>query len=257
MPVVRVRCRPLIAVALVAIALAACSVDATVTIRMGDDGSGEVAVRVVLDHAAVRAVEVAGGSLADAVRLDDLTDAGWTVGTWQRAEGGGATITVTKPFARPEEVRGIVREISGSGGPYRRFSASRDASAFSTSLRVDGVVDLRSVDLDITDDAELVAALTNNRVDAGAVERRLVGEALAGLGLHARVELPGSTEQVDVAPGEREPVAAASDDTDTGRILLLGGGIVLAVVAIAVAVRGGRGRRPQPDGGTPVRSPAQ
>ena len=41
------------------LALSACQVDATVTVRMRDDGSGVVAVRVVLDPAAARSYTAA------------------------------------------------------------------------------------------------------------------------------------------------------------------------------------------------------
>jgi hypothetical protein len=93
-------------VALVVV-LSACSAEATVTVRMHEDGSGVVAVRVVLDAAAVRAAEVGGGTLAERVRTDDLTGAGWTVTPWTRA-GGGAVITARKAFGRPEQVAAIV-----------------------------------------------------------------------------------------------------------------------------------------------------
>src|SRR6476661_6205504 len=97
----------------VVLLLGACRATATVTVRMHDDGSGVVAVRVLLDPAAVRAAEVGGAKLAERVRLADLAGAGWTVAPWRRTRTGGAVLTVSKPFARPEQVAGIVRELNG------------------------------------------------------------------------------------------------------------------------------------------------
>ncbi len=254
---VRIRLRSLSAVALVALVLAACSVDATVNVRVEEDGSGEVSVQVVLDADAVKAVEITGGELAQKIRLDDLAGAGWTVGQWARGNRGGASITVSKPFSRPAEVRSIVREISGPRGPLRRFSASRQADRFSTQFRVSGLVDLRSIDPGVTDDAELVAQLTNGQVDAAAVQARVTAEAVAGLRVRARVEVPGATDQVDARPGERATVSAVAEDTAIGRILMLVGGIALVLAAAVVAVRGVRARRIGPDEPPPVRSPAE
>ena len=56
--------------------------------------------------------------------LDDLPGAGWTVTPWTRTKGGGAVLVGRKPFDRPEQVAGIVRELSGSDGPLQKFAAA-------------------------------------------------------------------------------------------------------------------------------------
>ena len=228
-----------------AVALVACKADATVTVRMHDDGSGVVSVRIVLDPAAVRAAEVGGATLAARVRLDDLTQAGWSVTPWKRTSGRGAVLIVAKRFARPEQVGAIVREINGTKGPLRGFTASRDAATFSTTWSAAGTVDLRSLDLGIADDQQLVANLTNERVDIGAVEQRIAGSALSGLRIRARVELPGGeTRVVGAVPGKRAVLTASADETDVARIALVVAGGALAVLAIVVlAVGEARARR--------------
>jgi hypothetical protein len=220
-------------------ALAACKADATVTVRMREDGSGVVAVRVVLDEAAVRAAEVGGGKLADRVRLADLTGAGWTVTPWRRTPSGGAVISVTKPFSRPEQVRAIVGELNGAHGPLRGFRASRDASTFSTTWKVAGTVDLRRLHLGIADDEQLVANLTNERVDVAGVEPRIAASALAGLQVRARVELPGGdVDEVRSVPGERAVLHATADDTNFGRLALVVTGVLVALLAVVLLVVG-------------------
>jgi hypothetical protein len=232
-------------VALVVV-LAACQADATVTVRVHDDGSGAVVVRVVLDASAVRAAEVGGGTLADRVRLGDLAGAGWTVTPWRRTKAGGAVLTAGKHFTAPAQVGTIVRELNGPNGPLRGFRATRDASTFSRSWTVDGSVDLRKLDLGIAEDPQLVANLTNRHVDVAGVEQRIDARALAGLHVRARAELPGTTTAVTAEVGRRAVLHAGADTTDVGRVVLvvLGGLIgLLAIVLLVVGERRARRRR--------------
>ena len=102
-------------------------------VDMHDDGSGVVTVAPSLDPDAVQAAEAGGGKLEDRVRLADLAAAGWTVlavGA-QRADGTAA-ITLSKPFSSPDEVAGIIDEISGTVGPLKNVRAVRDRGAVST-----------------------------------------------------------------------------------------------------------------------------
>jgi len=224
-----------------AFAFAACSVDTTVTVRMRENGSGVVRVRVALDSTAVHVAEIGGRKLEDRVRISDLPDAGWRVTPWRRATNGGATLVVSKPFYRPSEVGGLVAELNGASGPLRRFRASRDASMFSTTWKVDGLVDLRTVDLGIANDRALVAKLAAERVDVSTVEQRVTRGLLDGLRVHAVAELPGGQRTAAVAtPGKRALLAASADATDTGRLLLLGGGVAIGLLAVGILVVGER-----------------
>ena len=235
----------MVAFALVA-ALAACQAHATVTVRMHADGSGVVAVRVALDAAAVRTAEVGGGTLAGRVRLDDLHDAGWTVTPWRRTGGGGAVLTVAKPFARPEQVGPIVRELNGAHGPLPRLR--RVAGRVHVLDRVEGARRRRpadQLDLGITADPELVAKLTGERVDVAGVEQRIAASARTGLRVAVRAELPdGSARQVAPSPGKRAALVATADDTDLGRIVLVVVGIAVGILALVLLVLGeSRARR--------------
>src|SRR5262245_59114575 len=82
---------------------AGCKVDAVVTIKVDDDGSGSVSARLLLGAEAVQAVETPTVKLKDAVRLGDLEAAGWEVSPWHRRENGGASIVVSKDFERAED----------------------------------------------------------------------------------------------------------------------------------------------------------
>jgi hypothetical protein len=239
----RARARRLLAPVALVVLLAACSVDATVTVHLDADGSGVVSVHVVLDRAAVTAVEVAGGTLESRVRLDDLTAAGWRVSPWRRT-AGGAAITVSKPFDRPEQVAPIVRELNGPVGPLRGFAASRDASTFSTTWRARGAVDLRAVNVGVGGDADLVAALQAKGVDPAVVEQRLAGRTLGALKVRVRTELPGTApHQATAVPGRRAGVVSSAEDTAWGRVLLLVAGLATVAFAAVFLVAGERRAR--------------
>ena len=220
------------------VVLAACRVDATVTVRMHENGSGTVAVRVVLDAAAVRAAEVGNGKLEARVRLADLPGAGWSVTPWRRDARGGASLMIRKPFSAPREVAGIVREIGGADGPLRGVTATRRTSTFSTSWKVGGVVDLRAIKLGVGTDPELVAKLTSERVDIPQIETRLAS-GLKDLRIRLVAELPNADRREVVATiGGDAVLHASSQNTDVNRLVMLVGGLALAMIAIMLFVLG-------------------
>ena len=53
---------------------------------------------------------------------------------WVRAADGSAQLVLTKPFSTPAQVAGIMREISGTTGPLRDVTVTRDRGLFSTTL---------------------------------------------------------------------------------------------------------------------------
>ena len=219
------------------VVLAACRVDATVTVRMQENGSGTVSVRVVLDAAAVRAAEVGNGKLEARVRLADLPGAGWSVTPWRRDPRGGASLMIRKPFSAPREVAGIVREIGGADGPLRGVTANRRTSTFSTSWKVEGVVNLRAIKLGVGTDPELVAKLTSERVDIPQIETRLAS-GLGQLRVHLVAELPGARRDVSVPMGRRSVLRATAEHTDVNRLVMLVGGLALAALAVFLLVIG-------------------
>ncbi|MEO6470098.1 MAG: hypothetical protein ABIP21_13450 [Acidimicrobiia bacterium] len=229
--------RHALAAVLCVVVLAACRVDATVTVRMHENGGGTVAVRVVLDAAAVRAAEVGNGTLEQRVRLADLPGAGWSVTPWRRDAKGGATLRIRKPFSAPGEVAGIVREISGANGPVRNVTATRSSSTFSRGWAVGGLVDLRAIKLGIETDPQLVATLTSERVDIPQVESRITS-GLSGLRVHLVADLPGAQRDVSAGAGRRSVLDATAENTDLNRLVMLVGGIALAALAVLLLVIG-------------------
>jgi hypothetical protein len=233
-------------VALVALALllAGCQVDATVTIDVEDDGSGVVTVDVRLDAAAVRATESGGATLDQRVRLADLDASGWRVGGWERADDGSATIRLSKAFTAPDQVAGIIAEISGTEGPLRDFDAARDRSMLATQYDVRGVLDLAAITTGIGADPDLVGSLTNQQVDVLALDQSLLQQVRDALSVEVVVNLPGGeTVTVDGVLGQRVAIDASSSVRDTRRIVLILLAVVLIVLAVVVWVGGRHTRR--------------
>jgi hypothetical protein len=226
-------------------------VNALVTVDVHRDGSGVVTLRVALDPAAVQAAEAGGGTLENRVRLGDLTSAGWTVEPWKRATDGSAAITMSKPFTRPDQVAGIVHEISGDVGPLRDFSATRDRGVISTGYGVTGTLDLSSLQTGITSDPQLVGNLTNQHVDVGALDKALLDEIRQSLSVRVVVKLPNGTTTYIGKSGKKVTVDSSTSVLETRRVALLLVAIALVVAAVLVLTVGRRRRRGR-DRGAPA-----
>jgi hypothetical protein len=222
-------------------------VNASVTVSVREDGSGVVAARVVLDPAAVKGAEVGGTKLEDAVRLGDLTAAGWKSTGWVRAKNGSAALTLTKGFARAEDAGAVVAELNGADGPLRGVRVTRSTSTFSTHWGFSGVTDLKDFKTGITTDQELVGRLTAERVDVSALDQRLLLETHDALRLHVIADLPhASAREFPVRAGVTTVMHTSSNQTAITRILALVIGLGIGLVAIVLLVAGElRSRRPR------------
>jgi hypothetical protein len=225
-----------------ALLLAGCKIDTTVTIDLHDDGSGTVTVAAHLDAAAVQAVEIHGKKIDESVRLDDLEKAGWKITPWATADDGSATISLSKAFTSPDQVAGILGEVSGANGPLRDVTASRDRGLLATNYTVRGAVDLGAIATGVTADPDLVASLTAAQIDVNALDASLLQQLKDALSVQVVVNLPGGTTTVAGVPGQRAEIDASTSVRDNRRIVLL----IIAVVLIAIAVTvwfGGRHSR--------------
>jgi hypothetical protein len=226
-------------VALGALVLAGCRVDTALTVQVNEDGSGVVTARVRLDAAAVAAATSGGAQLADAVRLDDLTKAGWRSTGWRKRKDGGAALRVSKPFARAEDAGAVVAELNGPDGPVRDVKVTRDASTFSTEWSFAGVADLKDLKTGIATDSELLQRLVAERVNVAALDQRLVADTKDALRLRVTAELPhSSAKPFPVKPGSTVAMETSSSQTATGRIVLLVIGIGVGLAAVVLLVAG-------------------
>jgi hypothetical protein len=238
--------RRFLGLALLALLLlvAGCKVDTTVSVNVHDDGSGVVSVHVALDADAVAAAEANGGKLEQRVRLSDLSAAGWTVGAWQRAPGGSATLDLSKPFTEVAQVGGIVKELSGAGGPLRDVRVTRDDKLLSTDFSVTGQVDLKDLTTGVSSDQQLVQSLTTQHVDVNAIDQQLLAEVRQSFALRLEAQLPGG-KRVSVAPaaGAEQQLDASTSVRNDDRILYGAAAIGFVLLAIVVMLNGRRLKR--------------
>jgi hypothetical protein len=239
-----------VAVVGLGVLLAGCRVDATVSVVVRADGSGVVRVTVVADAEAVKAAESGGVALEQAVRLADLADSGWTVGSWVKADDGSATIVLLHRFESVDQVAGIIAGLNGKRGPLPSLQATRDAGFLSTEYAVKGTVDIPGASAGIADDAELVAKLGALGVDVNVIDQQLLAQIQSSFTLKVIVKLPDQAA-VTFAPkigkdGSVQGIAtvdASSSVRNTERILFLVAAAGFVVLAILIWRRGGRRRR--------------
>ena len=233
----RARAVALALVLTLALLLAGCRVETTVRVDVEEDGSGQVVVVLDLDADAVQAAEVGGGTLEQRVPLADLQAAGWRVGQWERADDGSAKLTMSHSFAEPDEVSGIIEQISGPNGPLR-LALSRDESFYAKKFELTGIADLTQP-AGTTTDQELVDRLVAEGVDVGALDQRLLAELNESFLLRVAARLPGAgTKEWEVPPGQRVEIDATSTSLPVLKGFLLIAGVGLAVLAVLLFVVG-------------------
>jgi len=254
-PVVR-RLRTLLALVVGALVLVACQVDATVQIDVEEDGSGIVAVTVVLDADAARRL----GDPATAVRLDDLRTAGWAVDDPAAdAATGAVTFRAERAFASPDDLSRVLQEVGGGdgtpegGGIFRQVQLEISDGFASTEYAFAADVEL-SGSLEQFSDPDLAAALGG--LPLARTPEELAAEAAtdpATVQLDVAVVLPGGEPETngDVADGAATwsfPItggAATSTQLDSTAevaqrtpVVLMGAGAVLVVLALLAVLVG-------------------
>jgi hypothetical protein len=238
--------RVLLCLALLCAVLAGCRVDTALTVHVNEDGSGVVTASVRLDASAVAAATSGGAALADAVRLDDLTKAGWRSTGWRELKDGGAELRVSKPFARAEDAGVVVAELNGADGPVRDVKVTRDASTFTTEWSFSGVADLKDLKTGVATDQDLIQKLAAERVNVAALDQRLVADTKDALRLRVTADLPQSSPKpFPVRPGATVAMKTSSSQTATGRIALLIVGIGAGLAAVVILVAGELRSRPR------------
>jgi len=217
--------------------LAACRVDTTVDITIGQDGSGHITVTAIADAGVVNQAP----GLADDLRFDDAEKAGWTVSEPTATSDGGLRVELTHPFADPEEATALLQSINGSGGPLHNVVVSRTVEEGGTtvtikgSLRIDGLAAFADPDVlaavGAVPYAEQVVASTAGPNDAVhvTVEAHLRGKLTSATGTVADgnvswvVPLDGS--QLDMS-------TTAADDHATQKIWGIASNVALIVLVV-------------------------
>lgn len=116
---VSVRVRSLLAALVV---LAGCRVDVEVALTVGADGTGELVVTAAADAGLV---ERAPG-LAEDLRFDDATTAGWVVEGPDTPDDGGLTVTLRHPVTSAADATNLLASL---GPPFADVTLARTMTA--------------------------------------------------------------------------------------------------------------------------------
>lgn len=188
--------RRALALVAAAVLLCACKVDTTVSVTVERDGSGSIAVTATADKAVV---DQAPG-LAEDLRFDDATAAGWVLDGPTATEDGGLTVTLTHDFSTVEEATALLASINGVDGPLHDVAITRTVdgddvtTVLAGTLRVDGGVNAFA-------DPDLLAAIGGSPyADDIAATGLRPGDVVT---VTFTADLPGSVVTTDtIATGE-------------------------------------------------------
>ena len=169
--------------------LAACKIDTTVELTLGDDGTGSLTVTAVAD---AEVVQQAPGLAAD-LRFDDATAAGWTVDGPTTTDDGGLRVVLTHPVTSAADATNLLNSL---GPPF-------------TSMQVDRVVTEDGDDATTTLSGQLV--LTNG-FDSFADADLLA--AVGGSPYAAQIQASGATPETALTTQLRATLAGEVVDTN-------------------------------------------
>jgi hypothetical protein len=177
-----------LAVVVCALVLVGCRVDVTVDLEVGADGTGELVVTATAD---AEVVEQAPG-LAEDLRFDDATAAGWTVDGPTPTEDGGLAVTLRHPVESVAEATNLLASL---GPPFSEVRLERTTVEDETTVTLSGGLTLAS-GFDSFADSELLATAGGSPY-ADELGGRTPAESMSVV---FRADLPGEVEETT---GER------------------------------------------------------
>lgn len=237
----RILRRPLRVLALVAVLVlvaTGCRVQLETTVDIGLDGRGIVTQGIGFDAAALKRV----GDPAQALRSQDLVDAGWVVDPVVK-EGDLTWIRVHHDFTTPEQANDLMAQLSGPDGPYRDLEVIRTTGPLSDSVRFSGVMDT-TAGLAVFGDKALSDALGGD-ASGGLLARieKEEGRPPADMvDLEMQVDVGGRSRTWSASFGEPVEQTMKLSDSRSKYLELLGTVLVAMLVLATIAVIGLRVR---------------
>jgi hypothetical protein len=191
-----------------ALALGSCKSDVDVMVRARPEGSGTIRVTAVLDQEAAQWL----GPPEKALAGDDLAKRGWTIRSLTSTEPGKFTFGAEHGFATIAEGNALITELTGPDGPFAKLKLARKRSLLSTSVNLDGTVDLTKRLEAFGDDelATLVGPIGNgSRIGVGEKDLPLNGPVEKLLTITLTSDLGGASKAVPLPLGAATAIAAS------------------------------------------------
>jgi len=218
-------------VAIAAMLLAGCRVDARVDVTLANDGSGTIRTTLNFDADAMQRLGGVKGASRQ-VPLAALRTAGWKVSRWTPAARSGATLTFTHTFHDQADLARRLADLVGPQGPLRDPRISRERGWFSERDALSIVVDLREPTSGIGSDADLKARLKLAGLDPASLDAKLTNELRSSVHLTVNVRLPDGTKRsYDATTGTLATVSASNASTNYDRVVKLGIAVALVLLA--------------------------
>ncbi len=245
------------AIAIAVVALSACRVDSTISLKVNPNGSGSVTAVITADKELVTKTE----SLKSDLRTDDLKSAGWKIGKLLPTADGGLSLTIEHPFRTPAEATEVLAQINGSRGPLQQVLVARSGKETKSTWKISGKLEVNGglsafaddATIKLLGDAPYAAELAASGLDLGKAvgitfEAALPGKVDTTTGLQEagvitwRVPMDGSS--TDIATTSTN-VAVGSSVARVGRVVILALLVlwISATLILLLLVMGARGRR--------------
>jgi hypothetical protein len=235
--------RRVLFVVLAMLALAACKVDTRVDVAVQPDGTGTITLTAVADAELVQKTP----GLAEDLRFDDVTAAGWAVDGPGPTADGGLKVTVTHSFATVEEATALLQSLNGPDGPLHGAAIGRTVTADDITTTLSGTISV-SNGLDAFADPDVLAAIGGSPYAADLASSNLRPADVITFTFAA--DLPGNVTSSTVASGTANagetglvwsvPLDGTTADLATTSVLAQGsgGGVwgIVAKVALAALV---------------------
>ena len=116
--------------------LCSCQVNAVVTLDVAQSGAGLVTVNLIADSEVVAAAP----NLADDLRFDDATAAGWVIARPNKTADGGLQVSLKHTFDNAEQAGVLLNQLSGEFGPFKQMSLSRTGKDTDSTFKLDGIL---------------------------------------------------------------------------------------------------------------------
>ncbi|MDA3016993.1 MAG: hypothetical protein O2841_03040 [Actinomycetota bacterium] len=123
-----------VAVIATVLGLCSCQVNTVVTLDVGQNGAGVVTVNIIADSE----VLAIAPNLADDLRFDDATAAGWVVARPNKTVDGGLQVSLTHTFDNAEQAGALLTQLSGEFGPFKQMSLTRSGKDTDSTFKLDG-----------------------------------------------------------------------------------------------------------------------
>ncbi|MFM8688791.1 MAG: hypothetical protein ACKODR_08540, partial [Acidimicrobiaceae bacterium] len=116
--------------------LCSCQVNAVVTLDVAQSGAGSVTLNLIADSEVVAAAP----NLADDLRFDDATAAGWVVSRPTKTADGGLQVSLKHTFDNADQAGVILNQLSGEFGPFKQVSLTRTGKDTDSTFTLDGML---------------------------------------------------------------------------------------------------------------------